>query len=72
MAGGKRLIIAERLELKGVGSRIRAHPTDGIFQRCADQAGTDDACCQGVHRGVLRGRVATGFAPDLEGSDNPE
>jgi len=72
MAGGKRLIVAEGLEFKSAGSRIRSHPTDGIFHRCADQAGTDDACRQGVHRGVFRGRVAADFAPDLEGSDNPE
>jgi hypothetical protein len=43
MAGGKRLIVAEGLKFKSAGSRIRSHPTDGIFHRCADQAGTDDA-----------------------------
>jgi hypothetical protein len=36
MAGGKRLIVAEGLEFKSPGSRIRSHPTDGIFHRCAD------------------------------------
>ena len=65
------MIVAEGLELKCVGSRIRSHPTDGIFQRGADQAQTDETRRQGVHRGVFRGRIAADFAPDLEAPITP-
>jgi hypothetical protein len=65
------LIVAEGLKFKSTGSRIRSHPTDGIFQRGADQAGTDETRRQGVHRGVFRGRIAADFAPDLEAPITP-
>jgi hypothetical protein len=60
-----------RALFKSTGSRIRSHPTDGIFQRGADQARTDETRRQGVHRGVFRGRIAADFAPDLEAPITP-